>query len=243
MAPAGVLRVMDRITPPAHRRLKVSLLEESELVVQGLRAMLEPHAAVITLVPHRAGSGAALSDLTLYEPSVHRPVRGELSVAQKLPSRLVAYGWDCSPEVVSTEMARGAVGFVSKWVPARRLVRDLLQIAEGRVVVDAWTGREPEQGAGDAGARLTPREAEVLAMIASGRSNRDIADQTHLSINSVKSYIRGAYAKIEVTSRSQAVLWAIQHGLLVTPEVEQADARHDSTVTVAQRSARRSVLA
>jgi DNA-binding NarL/FixJ family response regulator len=55
-------------------------------------------------------------------------------------------------------------------------------------------------------------------MIASGRSNREIADETNLSINSVKSYIRGAYAKIEVTSRSQAVLWAIQHGLLMSAD-------------------------
>ena len=55
-------------------------------------------------------------------------------------------------------------------------------------------------------------------MIASGLANREIAEQTNLSINSVKSYIRGAYAKIEVTSRSQAVLWAIQHGLLMSGE-------------------------
>ena len=55
-------------------------------------------------------------------------------------------------------------------------------------------------------------------MIASGLANREIAEQTNLSINSVKSYIRGAYAKIEVSSRSQAVLWAIQHGLLKSTE-------------------------
>ena len=57
-------------------------------------------------------------------------------------------------------------------------------------------------------------------MIASGLANREIAEQTNLSINSVKSYIRGAYAKIEVTSRSQAVLWAIQHGLLMPTDTE-----------------------
>ena len=68
---------------------------------------------------------------------------------------------------------------------------------------------------------LTQRETEVLSMIAAGKANRDIAEETNLSINSVKSYIRGAYSKIEVTSRSQAVLWAIQHGLLMSHEPEQ----------------------
>jgi DNA-binding NarL/FixJ family response regulator len=113
-------------------------------------------------------------------------------------------------------MSRGAAGFVSKWLPTRRLIWNLLQVADGRVVVDAWTGRgEPTRPAIDTWS-LTHRETEVLSMIASGLANREIAEQTNLSINSVKSYIRGAYAKIEVTSRSQAVLWAIQHGLLMS---------------------------
>ena len=137
---------------------------------------------------------------------------------------MVAFGWDCSPEAVSTEMSRGAAGFVSKWLPARRLVWNLLQIADGRVVVDAWTGQAEAEKAAAEKWPLTQRETEVLSMIAAGKANRDIAEETNLSINSVKSYIRGAYSKIEVTSRSQAVLWAIQHGLLMTPEPEPARA-------------------
>ena len=206
---------MDRPTAPGSRRhVKVAILEESELVVQGLRTMLEPHSAVISLVPHRPEGPAPLCDFTLYEP--HRRTVGVRPAPQRFPSRMVAFGWDCSPEAVSTEMSRGAAGFVSKWLPARRLIWNLLQIADGRVVVDAWTGQpEPARAAADKWP-LTHRETEVLSMIASGLANRDIAEQTNLSINSVKSYIRGAYAKIEVTSRSQAVLWAIQDGLLVS---------------------------
>jgi DNA-binding NarL/FixJ family response regulator len=193
-------------------------MDESELVVQGLRTMLEPHAAFITLVPHRNDGAAALCDLTLYEPAAHRRTTSVRAVPQRFPSRMVAFGWDCTPEAVSTEMSRGAAGFVSKYLPSRRLVWNLLQISEGRVVVDAWTGQSaaPQQPAEKW--PLTQRETEVLSMIASGRANREIAEETNLSINSVKSYIRGAYAKIEVSSRSQAVLWAIQHGLLVSGE-------------------------
>ena len=191
-------------------------MEESELVVQGLRAMLEPHSALISLVPHRAEGPAPLCDFTLYEP--HRRTAGVRPAPQRFPSRMVAFGWDCSPEAVSTEMSRGAAGFVSKWLPTRRLVWDLLQIAEGRVIVDDWTGQaEPQPGSGEKWP-LTQRETEVLSMIAAGKANREIAEETNLSINSVKSYIRGAYSKIEVSSRSQAVLWAIQHGLLMPKE-------------------------
>ena len=207
---------MDRTTGSGARHVKIALLDESELVMHGLRAMLEPHSAVISVVPHRPDGPAPLSDLTLYEPSAHRRATGARGVPQRFPTRMVAFGWDCSPEAVSTEMSRGAAGFVSKWLPARRLIWNLLQVADGRVVVDAWNG-QPETSRPTADKwPLTHRETEVLSMIASGLANREIAEKTNLSINSVKSYIRGAYAKIEVTSRSQAVLWAIQHGLLVS---------------------------
>lgn len=195
-------------------------MDESELVMHGLRAMLEPHSAVISVVPHRPDGPAPLSDLTLYEPSAHRRATGARGVPQRFPTRMVAFGWDCSPEAVSTEMSRGAAGFVSKWLPARRLIWNLLQVADGRVVVDAWNG-QPEASRPTADKwPLTHRETEVLSMIAAGLANREIAEKTNLSINSVKSYIRGAYAKIEVTSRSQAVLWAIQHGLLVSSQAK-----------------------
>jgi DNA-binding NarL/FixJ family response regulator len=216
---------MDRHSVTAARHVKVAIMDESELVVHGLRAMFEPHSAFVTVVPQRSEGVAPLCDLTLYEPSVHRRMTGARGMPQRFPTRMVAFGWDCSPEAVSTEMSRGAAGFVSKWLPARRLVWNLLQISEGRVVVDAWTGQAETSRPTAEKWPLTHRETEVLSMIASGLANREIAEQTNLSINSVKSYIRGAYAKIEVSSRSQAVLWAIQHGLLVSGESELAGPR------------------
>ena len=74
------------------------------------------------------------------------------------------------------------------------------------LVAGDWPGRE--EG-------LTPRESEVLALITRGLSNEQVATTTRLSPNSVKSYIRGAYRKIGVSSRTQAVLWALDHGFQV----------------------------
>ncbi len=65
---------------------------------------------------------------------------------------------------------------------------------------------------------LTPREIDVLSLITQGLSNQEIAEQSYLSINSVKTYIRSAYRRIGVTSRSQAVVWCLQHGFAATPE-------------------------
>ncbi len=60
---------------------------------------------------------------------------------------------------------------------------------------------------------LTDREMDVLELVASGRTNEEIAQLLFLSINSVKSYIRSAYAKIGAVTRPQAILWAIENGL------------------------------
>lgn len=59
----------------------------------------------------------------------------------------------------------------------------------------------------DAG--LTERELQVLTLIARGYSNQEIAAQLYLSINSIKTYVRGAYRRINVERRTQAVLWAL----------------------------------
>ena len=210
------------------RVIKVAVKDESELVVRGIQAMLAPFVEQVVVVGARPGQPTPIHDLMLYEPSRRGSAAGRI-LPGRVAGRMVAYSWDCAPEVVSTEMALGATGFISKWVPARRLVRDLLQLADGRVVVDAWDGRETTSDATEQDQKewpLTPRETTVLSLIAAGRSNLEIAADEHLSINSVKSYIRSAYAKIEVSSRSQAVLWAVRHGLLLSTDADRALVAH-----------------
>lgn len=98
---------------------------------------------------------------------------------------------------------------MSKALAARDLIAALEAIHTGDIVISDppfrarsigglnWPGRS--EG-------LADRESEILALITQGHSNAEVATLTHLSPNSVKSYIRTIYRKIEVTSRTQAVL-------------------------------------
>jgi DNA-binding CsgD family transcriptional regulator len=52
----------------------------------------------------------------------------------------------------------------------------------------------------------------VLALIAQGLSNAEVAERAFITINSLKSHVRAIYGKIEAESRSQAVIWALEHG-------------------------------
>jgi two-component system, NarL family, response regulator LiaR len=89
----------------------------------------------------------------------------------------------------------------SGWVPLRGGVDQILALVEAAA----------SSGGQDVG--LSEREEQVLALIAQGLTNQEIADRVFISINSVKTYIRSAYRKIGVNSRSQAVAWGLRNGL------------------------------
>ena len=202
-------------SPTLVRPLRVVVHDDSELVVRGLQQMLAPHSDVVTLLPPTApGHPVPTCDLELYDP--HGPSTPALDGSAPRPhGRMVAFSWNCTRDAVSTELARGAAGYISKRVPADRLVRGLVQVARGRVVVEVAAPRAAApRPAPVPGWPLTDRETAVLALISQGRSNQEIAEDLSLSINSIKSYIRVAYRKIDVSSRSQAVLWGVRHGLL-----------------------------
>ena len=95
------------------------------------------------------------------------------------------------------------------WVPLRVGVEQFVAVVEA-------AARPSATGAELVG--LTGREVEVLALIAEGLTNQEIADRVFISINSVKTYIRSAYRKIGVNSRSQAAVWGMQHGIVRRPE-------------------------
>lgn len=69
---------------------------------------------------------------------------------------------------------------------------------------------------------LTRRESQVISLITRGMSNAEIAEATYLSINSVKTYIRSTYRKIEVSRRAQAVVWGMKNGFGHDDEDEPA---------------------
>jgi DNA-binding NarL/FixJ family response regulator len=89
---------------------------------------------------------------------------------------------------------------------------------------------------------LTDRESEIMALITQGKSNAGVATLTYLSPNTVKSYIRTIYRKIEVTGRTQAVLWGVRHGF--TPDrhrIERWRGGPDKAGATARPSSQRSL--
>ena len=130
-------------------------------------------------------------------------------------AKVVIYSWNLNPQLIAQAMAGGASGYLSKVLTGPAIVDALHRIMSGETVIMAGDHESSVGGAGDWPGReagLSPREAEILALITQGLSNQEIADRAFLSINSVKTYIRTAYRKIGVRSRTQAVGWGFNHG-------------------------------
>ncbi len=199
--------------------IRVALVNDDEVVVRGLDSMLRNYAHRIEIVELVAGKQVSEPvDVALYDTFGMGQGNGT-AVKQLVENprvRTVAvYTWNFQPWLTRDTLSQGVRGYLSKSLPAARLVEALTAIAAGQLVVSPSKGRSTLVG-GDWPGRaegLTAREAEVLSLITMGLSNQEIAERTLLSLNSIKSYIRSAYRKIDVDSRSKAVLWGVEHGL------------------------------
>lgn len=203
------------------RPVRVTLAHECDLVTVGFAGMLAPYAHRVQVLPSPGGVPARDVDLTLHDTLAgvkDLPLAAVHPIAHD--GRLVAWTWNARPQLVELALGHGVSGVLSKTLPAGRLVAALESIHRGRPVVDLGND-QPPASEGVATEALTPREAQVIAMITQGLDNQSIADSASISINSLKSYIRSAYRKMGVTSRSQAVLWGVRHGYLGSVGREQ----------------------
>jgi DNA-binding NarL/FixJ family response regulator len=208
--------------------VSVALVDDYDVVLVGVAHMLDQYRDRIVIAEIDANSALDdVVDIVLYD-SFAQPEsdRDEISVLVKNPRarRVVVYTWNFHPDLIASARDQGVHGYLSKTLPARELVTALEEIHAGHEVISEapvrarsaigvdWPGR---------GEGLTDREAEILALITQGKSNADVAALTYLSPNTIKSYIRTIYRKINVASRTQAVLWGVDHGF--TPDHHRID--------------------
>jgi DNA-binding NarL/FixJ family response regulator len=194
-------------------------MDDYAVVTAGLRALLAPHTDRVEVVELDSQVQVASDiDVLLYDGFSRERVVGPVQdVVRSTSAPVVLYTWHLGPEMVSEALGNGVAGCVSKTATAEELVTALEQVSRGEVVVSPDPGEDAVPVAGEWPGKpqgLTARESEVMALIAQGLTNREIADRAYLSVNSVKTHIRSAYRKIEVVRRSQAVLWATRNGFL-----------------------------
>jgi DNA-binding NarL/FixJ family response regulator len=208
--------------------ITVALVDDYDVVLLGVAEMLYPYrdrvviAEIDTNQPVEDVVDVVLYDSFAQPESDHPDIR--VLVENPRAKKVVVYTWNFHPDLVETARRQGVHGYLSKTLPARELVAAIEAVHAGEVVVSEQPPRARSTnglnwpGRGDG---LTDRESEILALITQGKSNAEVAALTFLSPNTVKSYIRTIYRKIEVGSRTQAVLWGVRNGF--TPDHNRID--------------------
>ncbi len=197
------------------RSLRVRLVNECELVTVGFTQMMSEYADRILVLPPQA-SRDELADIALVDPFARRHEEETTAPTTVIrppgTTRVAVFSWECRDGFVERAMLGGADGYLGKGLPAVELVAALEKVHAGERIVALDLSRRTDPQVPRA-IGLTPRETHVVALIAAGAPNKQIARQLGLSMNTVKSHIRTAYRAMGVTSRTQAVIWAVDHGI------------------------------
>jgi DNA-binding NarL/FixJ family response regulator len=208
--------------------ITIALVDDYDVVLAGLAHMFDRYRERV--VVSEIDANATLDDsidIVLYDSfaqpeSDHHEIAS--LVANPRATHVVVYTWNFQPDLVAAALEQGVHGYLSKTLTARDLVEALEGVQRGEIVVSEQRGRAPSAAGLDWPGRLegvTDRESEILALITQGKSNVEVAELTHLSPNTVKSYIRSVYRKIGASSRTQAVLWGVANGF--TPDHHRID--------------------
>ena len=201
------------------RPITVALVDDYDVVLMGVAKIIDRYRDRVIVAEIDSNEPVDdVVDIVLYDcfaqpESDHEHIA--VLVENPRAKRVVVYTWNFHPELVEHARRQGVHGYLSKALPARDLIAALEAVHAGEVVISDPPGRSGGVNGLDWPGRsegLSEREAEILALITQGLDNAEVAARTFLTPNTVKSYIRTLYRKIEVSSRTQAVLWGIDHG-------------------------------
>ena len=221
-------RTQETRAQAAQRPITVALVDDYDVVLVGVANIIDRYRDRVIVAEIDSNSSLHdVVDIVLYDCFAQPESDHEnISVLLENPRahRVVVYTWNFHPALVDSARRLGVHGYLSKALPARELIAALEAVHAGEVVYSEDPGRSGGVNGLDWPGRsegLSERESEILALITQGMSNADVASHTFLTPNTVKSYIRTLYRKIGVSSRTQAVLWGIDHGF--TPDHHRID--------------------
>lgn len=208
-------------TPP----IRVVVADDHPGVLSGLVALLDS-APDITVVGRAADGAAAVEETRAHRPDVvltdvRMPGATGIEITPRLralgASVLVISGFDLD-EAVLGALSAGADGYLVKSEEPQRILTAVRDVHRGDAVLSAGATRTvlaALRGADGAGSgpdpAFTRREEDVLALVAQGRTNQQIASALFVEVSTVKSHLSHALTKLGLESRVQAALWWQRH--------------------------------
>lgn len=206
--------------------IRLLLVDDHPVVRRGLRGYLELEPDFT--VAGEAGDGEeALKAIADLAPDVvlldlKMPGLDGQAVLERLGSaaktgdgpRILVLTSATDAERVPAAISAGAAGFVYKDIDPDALASAIRTVHAGQMLLAPVAMRGLMSGGGAATApSLTPRESQVLGLIAKGQTNRQIARALGVSEKTVKTHVTNLLRRIDAADRTQAALWAVRHGI------------------------------
>src|ERR1700733_14228573 len=198
--------------------IRVALVNDYMIVLAGLHALLgssEPKIDVVEIdVRKKPRRRVDVTLLDTYGEGESLEERVFSLSSDSSNGAIVVFSFSDRPQAVRRAMSAGAQGFISKAVPRQKIIDGIKAAARGdRVVLTQrsqhaqidealrWPGRE---------IGLTERESELLSLLSTGMTNRELGSHLYVSENTIKTQLRSLYAKLGVRNRAQAASLAVQ---------------------------------
>jgi DNA-binding NarL/FixJ family response regulator len=218
--------------PTTNGPVRVVLVDDHEMVIEGLKAMLAPFKNRVRVVGEAVGVDKAMTAITGLKPDIVLcDVRMQgasgldlcRAVRERDPERKVILLSVYDDEQYLFQALRvGASGYLLKGISSDELVRQLELVHSGATAIDPGLAARAVDTAARLqrdefwpGARhgLTQRESEILSFVVTGLSNRGIANKLVIGDETVKSHLRSIYRKLGVSDRTSAVATALREGI------------------------------
>ena len=198
------------------------LADDHEVVREGLRLALlrSPHIRVVGEAPdgetavslaERRRPDVIVMDLRM--PGMDG-IEATEEIMRRLPdAKVLIFTAYSERALLQRGLESGARGYILKEAPHETLLRAIEKVAAGETFVDPALMAALTQSRGGADV-LTPREREILQLLADGMSNADAAGQLFISQETVKSHVRHILTKLEADTRTQAVAIALRDAMI-----------------------------
>jgi DNA-binding NarL/FixJ family response regulator len=209
------------MTPFPDSPLTVLIVDDHFVVRSGLAASLELDES-IQVVGEVERAEDVVASYEQHRPRVvlmdlQLPQAGGVAATAALrkrdpAARVLIFSTFARDDEIDAALEAGALGYVQKSASRDELLAALRSVAQGRRYLAPEIARRLNQLR--LGAAVTPREREILAMIAAGRANKEIAAALEISEDTVKRHVSHILEKLNVNDRAQATAEAIRRGIL-----------------------------
>jgi DNA-binding NarL/FixJ family response regulator len=200
------------------------IVDDHEVVRMGMRLLFETEDD-FTVVGEASNGAEALAKVAVLDPQlilmdVRMEKMGGIEACREIKSRfpqvhvlmLTSYTDD---DAVMASVLAGASGYLLKHLSRTELLRSARLVASGQTLIDPVASQQAMQRLTSApGSELTEREREVLALVARGYTNKQIAEALYVSEKTARNHVSHILEKLGLARRSEAAAYAVEHKLV-----------------------------